>query len=403
MRRLIFGALGVGSAIVAAGSFGACASLLGYDDLVARQDAADVGSDAHEAGKTDAPMATDAPPEAIVDAVPDVPVTDLLYPQRPAGAVMPSGKGKTYWFEVRRFYFGTQDATGSKIKGAYQDWGWDLDARCTDLNASTNSLDTCMRMTGSAVDELVDGNLCRDNNFGARLAAPLDVISIGYESALADAIGAGGRTWLLRLDDVDDGPDDAFVTGALYVTTKTTSGSAPKFDGTDVRDVGSDSLADAGATAPAAVRFDRGFIAGNRFVSGDSRYDATILLPWNDDPIALPVAGLTLTLPLSADRTSTTAAGTVSGGIPLTSLLGALPRFASVGMVCAGDRAYDGLATSLAVAADVYVSGTEPDLQNTAKTCDGVSLGIGFDAVRSAAYGTESVTTPQPAPCGDGG
>lgn len=89
----------------------------------------------------------------------------------------------------------------------------------------------------------------------------------------------------------------------------------------------------------------------------------------------------------------TGANGTIGGGVAYSSLVeGSRPAFERFG-VCPGNATYDQLVMTLGQSADL-VSGA-PQLQDTARTCDAISIGLGF-VVAPVQPATSIVTKPAP-------
>lgn len=142
-------------------------------------------------------------------------------PERPSGAAVPSGSGAERWFAARRIYLGSVDpATDQKDPEAWRRIGHDIDGECTTMEiSSSDSSATCAKPPEAPLGSLEDGEDCRDNTMGAAMAVGLAQLSNDFElQQHAKLENAETGTYLLRLDDLDDGPDDPYVRGAMYVT-----------------------------------------------------------------------------------------------------------------------------------------------------------------------------------------
>ncbi len=356
MRRLL-------ALVLVSGMAASCAALVGYDDL--RVAGSDAGSE----------VSVDAPTDSAIDTV----VTDTgpggaRVPSRPAGTVAPSGKGKTLWLVVDHFHLNQKDIkTGVLSADAWKSIGYDLDKVCTSAQDSKENLGTCIRPTGAKQDSLIDGNGCRDNNFGAQVVPLVGVYNAVFEDESNAAIKRGIGTLILRLDDVDDGPDDPFVRARLYKTSNFKGPGEPLWDGNDLRDVTDDSVTGGDLEKP-NVRFDSGWIAGNVWVSGDG-------VPLD---MPLPLANITMTFPLTAGRMTLELApdhsggklGQVVGALPRTKLDQVVSRIGDWAGICKGSSLYDALITNISRYCDVVIGA--PDLQSTSTTCDGLSFAIGY-------------------------
>jgi hypothetical protein len=382
----------IGCAIGSAIGVGACVQILGYDDLQART----TESPDTTPTTTDAPIETE--PEVATDA--DVGNPSVRPPTRPPGTPTPSGKGRTIWLIAKHFYLGTQTLESNPSKDAWKDWGYDLDDVCTDVDASIANVGTCIRNKDAKPDVLTDGNDCRDNNWGSQLLPLVELYDSVFEQVGNDAILKGVNTWILTLQDLDDGPVDTYAPGALYKAAYWADypTTAPKFDGTDVRQVDSDSVIDHDASKPITV-FPHGFVVDNTWVSGDGE-DIVAAVPIATVKTDFHMVGGVLTLPLSTDHTSGTI-GVLAGALPSSTFDALLEPVAAAAGFCKGSSLYTALQAKLQQFVDV-VAGA-PNLQDVTKPCDSMSVGIGFTVVPIQPVTTAVDEIKPPTPCDDAG
>lgn len=345
-----------------------CANVLGYDDYRAR------GADATTPETIEAETtATDTTDTAETGS------SGVRPPLRPAGIVAPSGEGKTLWLIVNHFYL-NQDEFGES--GTDKPWryiGYDLDGVCTGERESRENTGTCRRVMGSEQDVLVDGLLCRDNNFGAQLVPIISSLDARYEKSSNEAVLKGSSTWILQLDDVDDGPDDPFVSGRLYKAAPWFDffgPTSPPFDGTEVRDIDEESVIDRDLTRATTV-FLRGYLKDHVFVSGDPT-KMIVTLPIQSVSVTAPLAGAVMTIRLDAAHTKGEL-GVIAGALPAASISPVLQPIAEQAGVCPGATIYENLLRGIGRMMDVVVD--SPTLNDTTQTCDGLSLGLAFEAV----------------------
>jgi hypothetical protein len=239
--------------LAALGAASACQAILGLDDK-------ELGP-----AKTPDDSGTDAKPEADADADAEVGPSgnDPVPPGRPPGAPVPSGKGATRWFAARTLYLGTVDpVTGQSDSSAWKRIGHDIDGECTTAGISKSDTSvTCKKPAGAPSESLEDGDDCRDNASGRLLSTGIQLLSTNFEAQLqANMNTAETATYLLRLDDLDDTPDDPYVRGALYITVPRdpTMTGAPKWNSedefiVDLASVETGSLPDAGDAGEAGV------------------------------------------------------------------------------------------------------------------------------------------------------
>lgn len=366
----------IGLGLVVASILGtACVQILSYDDYGARP-ASGTTIDASVDATPD--VAPDAPPD-VPDADADAPEPPARAPERPAGPVEPSGKGKEIWLVVDRFFLGQDDPDGGLAKDPWRKVGLDLDKVCTSEKLARENVGTCKRIAEAAQDVLTDGDACRDNNFGSQVVKLVGSFDAGFEKKSNDFVKKGATTWLLKLEDLDDGADDAYVVGKLYkaATWEGYGTTTPKFDGTDLRDIDTTSVLDADPAKPKVV-FPKGYLAGNVWVSGDPS-DFEINVPIQGLNVTMPVASGTLAMKLDPEHTKVQG-GVIGGALPTASVEGVVRPIADQAGLCPGDPLYDSLLRSIQRTMDLVVGA--PDLQSTSVTCDGLSIGIGFTMVQ---------------------
>jgi hypothetical protein len=382
MNRAVLAAL----IVVAPLTFGACSQLLAYDDYRERPLDGSVDSGA---------VVTDSFVGETNDAEPG----PARPPARPAGSQTPSGSGKTLWVAVKRMYVGSQTSLGMNSPTAWREFGFDLDSICTSQEDSIKNVGTCRRHAEANQDFLVDGDGCRDNNFGHHVVPLLVVSSEGFEQRLNEGIFEGSNTWLIRIDDLDDGPDDAYAPAKLY-RAASAKGGGLKWDGTDVRKVLSDSVVDRDLNKPIAD-FSGGYVKDNVWVSGDPAV-RQIVLPVSDVLfVTMNLEAALFTLALDAGHKSATR-GHLGGAIPMRSIEELLSPIATSSGFCKGTSLYNSLLRNVQRFPDVVIGA--PNLQDTTQECDGMSIGLAFD-VTTVQPVTEVVDPPpgKPDPCTDAG
>lgn len=364
-----------------------CAQVLGYDEYRERPASVVTGD-------------SSVPDTVVVDA--DTAVVDAApgparVPTRPPGEIKASGKGRTLWIAAKRMYVGSQTALGMTSTNAWRDWGFDLDKICTSVEDSVANRGTCLRHPEANQQVLVDGDLCRDNNFGHHVIALLVISSEGFETRINDGLREGNNTWVIRIDDVDDGADDTYAPARFY-RGASTKPAVPKWDGTDTRKVTADSVVDRDLDRP-LVEFRNGYIRDNVWVSGEPS-SGLLVLPFSAE-LNLTMTSTVVTLALDADHKNATR-GVLGGAMPMSTLESLLRPIALSSGFCPGTPLYDSLFKTISRFPDVVVGAK--DLQSTTVPCDGMSIGIGFD-VQSIQPATEIVDPPPPDPskCGDAG
>jgi len=322
--------------------------------------------------------------------------TSHVPPQRPTIVA----KGSRRWFVIDTMQLGlTSRATGAVRPEAWKDYGFDLDGRNTTYEDSKTSNGSCLRKSGSPTTVLADGHDGIDNNFGQYILAIVKSVKADADDALNARLSSGQMSWLLRIDGVpDDLGDNAAAPGALYRAGDL--GKKATFTGADDWPVVGDWLEDGRTIDRPKVTFPGGYLTGGVWVSGAPSpttfgleivrvIDAALLIPVDAGILAV--------------RISDGSDGMLAGAMSLPKLAAAVDPVAAAFGVCPGDPPppdrstsyYDDLQESVAITPDLVLGA--PQFQDTTKTCDAVSLGIGF-TMKPARAPTRVVDPPPPPP-----
>jgi len=380
MKRAIFAGLIVAAPI----AIGACAQLLSYDDYRERPaTVADVGTTS----------------DGSIAETPDAELGPARPPPRPAGPATPSGKGKTLWVAVKRMYVGSTTLSGMTSPNGWKEMGFDLDGVCTSHDDSVKNVGTCRRAPEANQDFLVDGDRCRDNNFGHHVVQLLVVSSEGFEARLNEGIFEGGNTWIIRIDDLDDGPDDPYAPARLYRSSSMAKNTV-KWDGTDVRTILSDSVLDRDLSK-SKTDFLSGYVKDHVWISGDPTLREIVLPVSESMYVTLQLEATVFTLGLNPDHAAATR-GHLGGAIAISSIETLIRPIATGAGFCPGTSLYNSLLRNVQRFPDVVIGA--PNLQDTTVQCDGMSMGLAFDVAN-----VQPVTAlvdpppPKPDPCTDAG
>jgi hypothetical protein len=159
---------------------------------------------------------------------------------------------------------------------------------------------------------------------------------------------------------------------------------APSADGSDAWPIVAP-LADLGAS----------FMTGRTLVAGPSAGDATLMLQVGGATLALRVRRLVVTMQVSSDNASA-ARGMLSGVVPTASfhaaIAGEIARISAP--LCTIPNAVAAVLGQMDEASDILVDGTI----DPARPCDGISIGLGFEAVQ-VRVGDVTGNTAPPGAC----
>jgi hypothetical protein len=309
-------------------------------------------------------------------------------PPRPSAAA----KGTTRWFAVSEVKLGfTPRNSTEKNADAWKAYGWDLDHRTTTKEDSANSVNSCKRRDGSLTKFLQDGNGGRDNNFGQHVLWSIESFKPGSEEFVNDGLRSGRYTLILKIDNFTT-EDNGSAPGMLYLGGDFAEGKAkPTFAATEKWPINPLSLSDGKTIAKPKVVFTRGYVSRGYWVSGDFGKDTVDLGPMlSGADISLPVESAVITVKL--DGTD----GTIAGAVNTAKLQTGLAPVARRLGLCEGNTAYQEVVKTLSLAADL-VAGA-PNLQDTSRECDAISLGYGFTMKPTGEPTSLMVAATEPAP-----
>ena len=386
MARSIRGLLA--ASLVLSGVVAACTLTTSFDGISGTRPA-DTGAD----------TGTDTGTDSGTDTGTDAASGPAQPPPRPAGDPVPGPGSRTLWLGVKHFHFAHSNDSLKK-PGAWEDWGWDIDGLCTGATASDQA-GSCQRSAAISPDQIRDGKRCRDNNFGSQIVPQLNVYNNQFENDTNNGLTAGGSAWIFVLEDLGDSADDPYVPGKLYLTTHMPDKTRPAWDGTDTRTIlprsvmGSD-------IKQAVVTFPRGYVRNHVWVSGEStNFETALPIGANGELMPMPVRAGVIAFQLNPTHTSVVdGTGQVAGALALSNVENFLkPFLLTQTSFCPGSSQYANLMRTVESYSDLVVVG--PSLQDPAKSCDGISFGIGINlAPVAAATALGAEVTPSPGACG---
>jgi len=244
----------------------ACQVLFGIEEKHLAEGAVDASVDSASDAGIDAPSDSN-----VADS--DGPASWVRRPPpRPQGDAAPSLSGKAVTFAVRGMYLGSIDPeTDEPSIEAWKRMGYDLDGKCTTQEeSSSGNTGVCTKRSTAGTVSQLDGEECRDNAGGHILSDAFNMLSIPYEKlTLAQSNSGEAFTLVLTIEDLDEGPDDAYAPGKLYVGAPRKAGETPPlWDGMDRLRIDERSVIDGGLESPRVV-FAKGYVKDDVWVSND--------------------------------------------------------------------------------------------------------------------------------------
>ncbi len=312
------------------------------------------------------------------------------------GPTAPGDGTASVTFAISKLYLGDTDPDGTpdKVNG-WKNYGYDIDG---DISTAT-STNLCKVATGAnAKDVYPDGNDGIDNSFGKLILPIITSISSSAASAINSSITGGKFTIMLDMQKLGSKTDYNPLVTNLFAGGDL--GSAPKFDGTDMWPVLPDLLNDpTDITKGSKVSFPTSYVTGNTWVSG-SKGNVVLALSISGYSLSLTIANAVISLELDATHKHGTK-GIIAGVLSTEALTTQLKAVAGSfdASLCSGPTVNSILA-QITEASDILQDGT----QDPTKTCDGISIGLGFDAevVQLGPIAPEPVVKPNPCATGGG-
>jgi hypothetical protein len=313
-------------------------------------------------------------------------------PPAPGPAKAPDGTGSVT-LAIRKLYLGDtlRDGTPDQANG-WKHFGYDVDG----LVSTASSTDLCKPRNGFPAKEVYpDGIDGIDNAFGKNILPIFLAFQNDYGEQVNAAILAGAWTQLFDLEKLGQGADANPILARVYEGADL--GAPPAFDGSDVWPVRSDSLVDPQDLASAKTQLPASYLVGNTWV-GSAGAISLRLGGFGGGSMRLPIEHAVISMELDAAHETATN-GTLSGVIPTDAFVEALTESARAidpSFCDPTNPTLQSIITQLEQASDILADGT----QDPTKTCDGISIGLGFDA---AVVGLGSIVevTPPPDPCLD--
>lgn len=287
-------------------------------------------------------------------------------------------------FVVSRLFLGDTTRAGVTSSTAWRDIGENVDGR----TSSAASTDVCTPYAGAAKSVHEDGAGGIDNAWGKAIVPIITGVTPGISQQANDAIASGRSPLVLRFDGYSGQLDlPALPLSALDAAPL----GSPRFDGTDRWPIFARSYDGSGA---AKVVFAGASVSAGNVTTGARSRSLLLRLPSGTASFDLVIGVARITATLSPKGL---AQGTISGVIPVESLVQSF-RLAlaqsPMAPLCSGST-LDAVLQQVRQAADVLADGS----QDPNKPCDGISVGIGFEAAHTGIGDTAADPAPPPNYC----
>jgi hypothetical protein len=301
---------------------------------------------------------------------------------------LPDGSGPVV-FAVSKLYLGdtNRDGTPNAANG-WKQFGFDLDGT-TSTATSTNLCKPALN--ASPQNAYPDGNDGIDNSFGKNILPIFLGLAPDVSQKVNAAIASGQSTVLLDLENLGAGVEYDPMVGRAYRGGDL--GQPPSWNGVDAWPVNADSLSAPPALDSAKAQSTQTYVVGNVWVARIAG-DLSVMLNAGGFPLPLQIHNPIITMQLDASHQHATF-GTIAGVIPTASLVGTIKQVAGAfdPSLCSGPT-IDSITSQITQASDILVDGT----QDPTQACDGISIGLGFEAQR-VTFGGVQTPVPPPNPC----
>jgi hypothetical protein len=305
----------------------------------------------------------------------------------PSTCPVPSGEGTV--LALSKIFLGDTDPDGTHDpQSGWKHFGFNLDGK-----TSTKASNDLCHPAGGAAPAVVypDGDFGIDNGFGKSLLP----IFLGLSSDLSEKvnaeIAAGQESFLVHLVGLGQGPDTCGLQARYYLGSKL--GAPPAWNGSDAWPVDPGLLANPQdvASTTEALLVD---VTANQLVT---KVPSTLRLALDLDglPLVLNIQHARLTMKLDPNHDGAQG-GIIAGILDTEAFIQQLKT--GIGLfdksLCTGST-IDGISNQIRQASDILKDGT----QDPNKTCDGISIGIGFEAKKVVLGGIGPTTPAKPNPC----
>jgi hypothetical protein len=314
--------------------------------------------------------------------------TPVGQPPPPPDSGTPDGDGVS--FAVSRMFLGGTDRSGAPNPSAWKDYGYNLDGIVTSAGDARH----CQPAAGGKPTIMDDGQSGIDNAWGKQLLPLILSLANDAQEQVNETIAEGRQTMLFTASGIGGGTDYLSIQGRAYHGSDL--GAPPAFDGTESWPVTPDSLLNQSDVTATKWPFDESYVNGNVLVMAPrGAFDVLVPGGFGSD-LRLPLTNAIITMALGPDRNNASN-GVIAGIIPVEAFVDEMRRVAGTFSqeFCSGTT-IESLLDQIRQSADILVDGS----QDPSRTCDGISLGLGFEAVTFAVESVGTPLPPLPDPCG---
>lgn len=264
-----------------------------------------------------------------------------------------------------KLFFGEGD------NGQWKKVGFNIDGLVT-TGTSTNVCKPNAGGKSSAVHP--DGDMGIDNSFGKNLLPQILALYPTWVTDINNSLQNGIFTVLLKMYCLPPMGDVPVLTTKLFGGTSL--GMMPKFDGMDKWPVAPELLGDPKDPESSTITFKKCSVTGTTFDIGKNEtfiLTVPVTTQSKSTSIKLTLHAAQTQMTLAANRKSATG-GIIGGVLNTEEFVAEIKKVGALLSLC-NTSLFDGLVTQVRQASDIMTDGT----QDPTKTCDGISMGLGFE------------------------
>ncbi len=309
----------------------------------------------------------------------------------------PSWTGGDAVLAIRKIHFGDVDLAGIPSSTAWRSYGLNIDGKVSD----ETSTDLCKPAAGAKEKWIYpDGIDGIDNSFGHSLLPIFPFLYPDFTQHANATIEQGRGTMIVRIQapSPGSGPDEPLLSQVYFGAFP--PDKTPKWNGQDVWPLDALSLDGGDVDSPKTVLSSsylaEGPSGGRRWWSGDP-LTIELRIPVDAFDLNLRVHQAVLAMDLSPDNAHAT--GILGGVLDTEEFVEEFLRLVVLFdpmSFCGLDPGLESVVQQLRQASDILVDGT----QDPTKHCDGISIGLRFEA-EAAALGPPVDLPPPPELCPD--
>ena len=318
---------------------------------------------------------------------PPPPSSGAQPPGPPSGA--PSGGGPGVVLALNKIFLGDTNYDGAPSPSAWKQYGYNIDGKISSKTAT----DLCKPAKGAAPSAIYpDGNGGIDNAHGKLLLPIIMGLAQDATAQINENIANGNGTFLLRVDGLGGGPSAVDLSARWYASAPTNAPLA--VDGSAVLAVTAESLSQPGDIDAAKSSFFGSYV-NNYVVVAAPPTTVVLRLAAASLPMTFTVHQAVITFE-SDPSFSKGSYGVIAGVLETEEYVEMMRQIAGSfdPALCSGTT-FESLADQIRQASDIMVDGS----QDPNQICNGVSFGMGFEAVAAKIGGVAPAMPPPPKPC----